>query len=515
MDFFGRGTETKYSRLHWTIRDDFRIWDVKREVLKPSYLRDLSFIVTLNPGRQCGYLFSTLNVRASGDIAVRIWLNVLLNGNPCLALSATPFDFDFNINNDYTYTAEINAASRSPSDDHLLHVFIIIGIAVTSVSREEFVDLEELSHDMEYMYRFDRNQVGRLTCSEGRVAVHPFVLLSRYTDFPMADFGIGSSVGFEMSLIYLKRFVRYLYTGRTDDLNDLNYAEVLRTTFTLRHLHECLLLLTEERVRSDLFPVHKLRKIVFLGFHDEVNVSHNIRDRRCKQVFGDDNFSFALEVLPGHTSGTWLKYTGTSSSNSVFNFEVEIGVIKDDTYTYVHGERHTLEYYGGQFSSTHFLFLGSRNVFGNLLIYGRLQLSITLKFRYKKIEVGDVEEIFETAGSLRSLSLLAQSFWEGFQDNITADLFIFPAQGDPIPCHKVMFRARLNDLDDFDPRDRLWTNEIEIIGTQLSSEHIMCILEFMYKAQISDDLRNHRYDEVRQFAIDNEIYGLQRFFQEH
>ncbi|GIX93024.1 hypothetical protein CEXT_718741 [Caerostris extrusa] len=401
---------------------------------------------------------------------------------PCLAISLTPFDFDFNINNDYTYTAEIDAASRSPSTDNSLDVYIIIGIAVTSVSREQFENLTELSHDLEYMCRFDRNQVGRLTCSGGRVPVHPFILLSRCTDLPVADFGIGSSVDCEMNLIYLKRFVRYLYTGRTDDLNDLNYAEVLRTTFNLRHLHECLLLLTEKRIRGDLFPVHKLRKIFFLGFHDGVNVSHNIRDRRYKRVFGGVNFSLALEVLPGHTTGTWLKYTGTSSSNSILNFEVEIGVIKDDTYTYVHGERHTLPYYGGQFSSTHLLFLGSRNAFGNLLIYGRLQLAITLKFREKKLKLVMSERLLEL-------------------------------QGDPIPCHKVMFRARLNSLNDFDPLDQLWTNEIESIWSQLSSEHIMCILEFMYKAQISDDLRNHRYDEVRQFAIDNEVEGLTRFFE--
>ncbi|GIY90842.1 hypothetical protein CDAR_549361 [Caerostris darwini] len=512
MDFFGRGTETKYSRLHWTIRDDFRIWDVKREVLEPSYLRDLSFIVTLNPGRQCGYLLSTLNVRASRNIAVRIWLNVLLNGNPCLPESLTPFDF--NINNDYTYTAEINAPLRSSSTDHFLDVFIVIGIPVASVSREKFVNLTELSHDLERIYRYDRNQVGRLTCPRGRVLVHPFILLSRYTDFPVADFGIGSSFDFEMNVFYLKRFVRYLYTGRIDDLKDLNYAEVLRTTFNLRHLHLCFFMLTKTRIRRDLFRVHKRRKIVFLRLIDGVNVSHNIRDRRYKRVFGDDNFSFALEVLTSHTTGTWLMYTGTSSSNSVFNFEVEIGVIKDDTYTYVHGERHTLPYYGGKFSSTPLLFLGSRNVFGNLLVYGRLQLSITLKFRDEEIEVSNFEETFETAGSLHSLYLLAQSFWKGFQDKIAADLFLLPAQGEPIACHKVMFRARLNSLDGFVIADQLWTNEIEIIDTQLSSEHIMCILEFMYKAQISDDLRNHRYDEVRQFGIDNEIYGLQRFFQE-
>ncbi|GIX93023.1 hypothetical protein CEXT_718731 [Caerostris extrusa] len=63
MSFFGQEVVAKYSKLHWTIRDDFGIWDVKREVLKPSYVTDLSFIVTLNPGRQCGHVFNTLNVR--------------------------------------------------------------------------------------------------------------------------------------------------------------------------------------------------------------------------------------------------------------------------------------------------------------------------------------------------------------------------------------------------------------------------------------------------------------------
>ncbi|GIX92964.1 hypothetical protein CEXT_226791 [Caerostris extrusa] len=509
-EFFGDDFIKKKFNFHWLVRDDFQIWDVKREVLFPTNPRDVAFIVTLHPARQYGYLVSTLNLRSTNNATIQITIHVFCNGERCLTHHNVLHVFS--IQNDHTYTAKFKARSRGPNDDNLISIYILITLPVRLVPRDQTADLEELSEDLENLQRFDRLQLGRLTCrEEGFVEIHPFILLSRHADFPVADFGIGSSVDFGMSLNYLKKFVRYLYTGRIDGMHDRDYGEDFRTALSVGHFGAYYLLAPEAYLREEHFPAHKRRIIVFLGFRDRVNVSLDLRDRRYKRVFNWDNFSLALEVLPGHTTGTWLKYTVTSSSNRVFHLEVEIGVIKDDRYAYVHGERYTLLNNGDEGSSTHLLFLGARNVFGNLLVYGRIQLSITLKFRQESPNV----EIIHQAGYADPrilLSYLAQCFWEGYQEQIAIDMHLASAQGDEIPCHKVMFRARLRNLHRFPDKVGLLTDESQVIETEFSLEHVGCIFEYMYSAEISDDLRRHRYEEVKLFAIVHNIEGLKRFF---
>ncbi|GIY90990.1 hypothetical protein CDAR_123121 [Caerostris darwini] len=509
-EFFGEDFIKKKFNFLWLVRDDFQIWDVKREVLKPSYLRDLSFIVTLHPARQYGCLASTLNLRSTHDAAIKLTIHVFCNGVRCVTHDNVLHLFGND--NDHTYTAKFKARSRGPSEDNLLRIFILITHPVKRVPRDQTEDLEELSRDLESLHRYDRLQVGRLTCNEGFVEIHPFILLSRHTDFPVADFGIGSSVDFGMSLNYLRKFVRYLYTGRIDGMPDRDYGEDFRTALSVGHLDAYYLLAPEVYRREEHFPAHKRRINVFLGFRDRVNVSLDIHDRRYKRFYGYDNFSFELEVLPGHTTGTWLKYTVTSSSNLAFHLEVEIGVIKNDRYAYVHGERHTLLNNGDEGSSTHLLFLGARNVFGNLLIYGRIQLSITLTFRQ---DGPNVEIIHHQAGYADPrilLSFLAQCFWEGLREQIATDMYIASPQHEEIPCHKTMFRARLRNLQRFPNNVGLLTDESETIATQFSWQHLWCILEYMYAAEISNDLRSHIYEEVKLFAIAHNIEGLERFF---
>ncbi|GIY01247.1 hypothetical protein CEXT_287501 [Caerostris extrusa] len=511
MDFFGENVAAKYYYFHWTIRDDFQIWDIKHEVVFPSYPTGISYVVTLNPARRCGYLVSTLTLRATQDTDLRLSIYAFCNGEYCLSHRNIPHCFC--IHNDHTYTAKIEAKSRGPSHGNRLAIFLFLGHSLINVHRDYTEDLEELSMDLENAYRLDRYLVGRLTCrEEGFAYIHPFILLSRDEDFSESDFGVGSSFDFGMSLNYLRKFVRYLYTGRVDGMSNDKYGADFLIASTINHFRAHYLFEAETYRRQEHFPARKRRKIVFLGFHDGVNASHDICGRRYKRVFFVGNFSLALEVLPGHTTGTWLKYTGTSSSNRILNFEVEIGVIKDDTCTYVHGERHTLLSNGDEVSSTNLLFLGSRNVFGNLLDDdGKIQLSIALKFRQGSPLAETKREAGSTDPILPLLSL-ADSFGEGLRTGKAADMVLEPRRGDPIRCHKVMFRARLHTLSSFGNAEGLLENGFQTFVTRLSSEHVICILKYMYTAIISDDLRNHRYNEVRLFAIANNIVGLKRFF---
>ncbi|GIY90839.1 hypothetical protein CDAR_549331 [Caerostris darwini] len=329
------------------------------------------------------------------------------------------------------------------------------------------------------------------------------------------SFGIGSSFYTGMKLTILQRLVYYSYTGIVVGLStDLNIMEELHMG-SIDHLRLHFELENKTYKRVDITASYKQCINVSLRFEERDRPSTETIGPRRRRYFNYASFRFIIEVLTVRPTGAWLTYTGVFLSDKVEYFEVLIFATKQGRTVLLHGERFEIGNVGDSESSSRSLFLGSKSIFGNLFHNNALQLSIQVIYEKGSSFFSVDEEKTSVVDEETDLVSLSQSLWRGLNNaaETAGDLVILPSNGERILCHKLMFRARLLVWTNLISKHQMMANEIQTISTHLNYKHVMYILEYIYQAKISDDLRNHRYDEVRQFGIDSQFDGLKRFFQ--
>ncbi|GIY90840.1 hypothetical protein CDAR_549341 [Caerostris darwini] len=97
-----------YNIISWKFHNDFPSWIEEEVLFEGTFLRT-TFYLTLTPGRQFGYLFTSISLRVSQELAATFFVRAYLNDHELLTTPLTAYIFDES--NDFSWTHKIRASS--------------------------------------------------------------------------------------------------------------------------------------------------------------------------------------------------------------------------------------------------------------------------------------------------------------------------------------------------------------------------------------------------------------------